>query len=824
MEKKKRNAITQGVPTFVGRRTELAQLEKLLKQAARGQGSVVLVEGEAGIGKTTLVNQFFHETSQEMPMLITATGKCTAISGHGDAFLPFRQVLRQIAISEDKDDTLTRSRHFDFVTKVAPAWISVIPGIGAFIAALIQSGVEAHEIYLQKPQTIPREQMFEQFSQVLQHLGKKNVLALFIDDLQWADSASVSLLFHIARNISTYRLLLICAYRPSDVEVGMGERYSTLKDTLYEMQRYGLCTELFVGQLTKDQVREMVNLEFPGNRFPAEFIPILYKRSGGNALFVTNFLSLLKDQDAVGRDEIGWYLTKSLASLEIPSQIEGVLRKRLERLTEELRDFCDCASIEGTDFTYEIVAKVLKQEFKRGDVEIGKQVRLLQNVHRLIQEKGEKRLSSAQVLLIYSFAHGLLQEILYHDLSPGLRQQYHNLIGEALEQLYVDDLEEIAPQLAIHFKHGKQFGKAAEYFYVAGMAAHRLSATAETAYNFQNGVVLLEALPKRKRNLPLLADCYQTLAHTHSLLMGQFNKGITLYEQCIRIREHLPDQEGHVLECLHMTGVCYRGLEQFDRAREYYEQALPLAIRLGKHAKQGNILRDIGTTYYLEGDLDTSFDYFQQSLELLSDSQDEGGVADTLRRLGNVHRDKGELERARELYSKALEIHKRLKRFIHEMMIYEEMSALAFHEGKDQEGFILAEAAREIGEKHSFYHRLSGLLRFVARRYLERRQFSQAFHTYTEAAIVSHKCNPHEYRKTIAALLEQVEDLHRRGRSHIANQFCDVLIASWRDQDLDHKVPEFISLWQQVKHYLQATPQDTDWADFVANLISSSKS
>jgi len=130
---------------FVERGDEIASLERLLEQVTRGTGAVVLVQGEAGIGKTTLVHHFLNEASRREPNLITASVQCTDISSHGDALYPFRQLLRQIA--EQKEGLAKESKHFEFITRIAPAWISIIPGLGPLIAALIQTGVEAHGSY-----------------------------------------------------------------------------------------------------------------------------------------------------------------------------------------------------------------------------------------------------------------------------------------------------------------------------------------------------------------------------------------------------------------------------------------------------------------------------------------------------------------------------------------------------------------------------------------------------------------------------------------------------------------------------------------------------
>ena len=235
--------------TFIGRKTELQRLEESLKRAEGEQLQVTFIAGEAGAGKTALVEEFIRLQEDADPKLITAIGQCNAQTGAGDPYLPFRQVLTALTTGseagkspKETDQARKLSRWKEFVqvsTKtlimLGPDLVGIfVPGaslltrIGTTIALNSNLSTKLSERVGKKSgkdspkvdPTLDHERIFEQYAAVLKALAKEHPLALVLDDLQWADSGSLNLLFYLTRQLKDSRILLLGTYRPDDVALG----------------------------------------------------------------------------------------------------------------------------------------------------------------------------------------------------------------------------------------------------------------------------------------------------------------------------------------------------------------------------------------------------------------------------------------------------------------------------------------------------------------------------------------------------------------------------------------------------------------------------
>ncbi|MBC8275071.1 MAG: AAA family ATPase [Chloroflexi bacterium] len=801
---------------FIEKTKEISKLRASLKQALSGNGNIVLIEGEAGLGKTTLVSHFLDEASNNVDNLIVAVGNCTAISGEGDAFHPFRQILRQLVAPENQQN----SRFLEFVASLAPAWLGAIPGIGALIAAIVETGVKAKEVYAQKPRAGSQQEMFSQFLDVIQQISKKNPLVLFLDNLQWADQSSISLLFHVAKNISALRLVAICAFRPPEIRTRSDIELSSFREVIYELRSLPASTFIAVERLSEGQTRKLISLELPNNRFTSKFAQMVHRRSGGNPLFVVSLVETLKMQHTTSED-LEKYLQGFTEDLDIPDRIESVIRNRLDELTADLRDLCDLAAVNGIEFYYEILAEVLKREFRQSNSHIGKQFRILEKDYGLITEKGEQTLSHSQTLFIYAFTHGLLQEVLYYDLPAPMRQQYHILLGNILEKMFPNS-EDFALPLAVHFLRGKKFNKAASYFYLAA-ANNRwtLLATTEAVYNLEQAIEALESIPENEQNILLLADCYQMMAHIRGTTIGQHDVGIALYKKASDCRTGLANQQEYMADCFHMMGVCYSESERWEQAMDSYNNALmlmqelegleytsdyrripPLGNEPGLlQERKGNILRDIGIAYYRQGKIEKAINYFEQSLQLLENGSDKVVLSDTFRCLGYAYLEKNEFGTSQIFFRKALSIVDHGETYVHlkRAIIYKGLADLAFRENNSVDGFSYAKQAIELGKENRSYYFLTEFLLFAAEKYLERRHFSEAFQSYAEALLYSSASSSRVYDKTLNIILGKVKELHESGRLRLAEDFCDLLLKYAETSKLAQRKPDSADIWRELK-------------------------
>ena len=506
---------TRNDTNFVAREPELVQLETYLSTALAGNGRAVFVIGDAGSGKTALVHAFSERALEMQPDLIAAGGNCNAFTGVGDPYLPFREILGLLTGDvETRWEAGAISRgHAQRLWGLMPHSVQTLINSGpelidTFIhsATLITratSAAPADADWLTQLQqfadreemmaTVRQQDLFEQYSKVLQSLARQRPLLLVLDDLQWADAGSINLLFHLGRRLVGSRILLVGIYRPPDVAIGRGGERHPLEPVVNEFQRDFGAIHI---DLSRTEGRAFVEayLDTEPIRLSMAFREALYQQTRGQALFTVEMLRGLQERGDLVQDDDGYWIEGPALDWEtLPARVEGVIGERLGRLPATLQKILTVASVEGEFFTAEVVARVQaidKSELVRQlSSELDKQ-------HRLVTGQGSQRLSpGGQRLSQYRFRHILFQRYLYNSLDEVERVYLHEAVGNALEQLYEDQTGEVAVQLARHFQTAGLVVKAIDYLHRAGKRAVRLSANEEAIGHFTQALELLGTLP-----------------------------------------------------------------------------------------------------------------------------------------------------------------------------------------------------------------------------------------------------------------------------------------------------------------------------------------
>lgn len=630
---------------FVGREHELAQLQSYLDQTLAGQGQVCFVTGGAGTGKTALIREFTRRAQAEHADLVAAVGNCNAQSGIGDPYLPFREILglltgdveaklKQRAISEENADRLRRVvvRTGQVLIEVAPDLVDVfVPGskiialVGKVVAQKVGWTDELEELIDHRQQGgtatqpgITQSRIFEQYTNFLVALAAEQPLIVVIDDLQWADTSSISLLFHIGRRITDARILLVGAYRPTDVGLGRDGGRHPLESVVNEFKRYYGDIEIELDDTTEDEGRHFVDalIDSEPNRLDASFRQRLYHHTAGHPLFTSELLAAMKERGDLVQDPAGnWIEGRDVAWDQLPARVEGVIEERVDRLDDELHEILSIASVEGVDFTAEVVAEVqgtmIRHLVRRLDRE-------LEREHRLVRAQGIRQVG-ANRLSPYRFRHKLFQEYLYDTLHAGERAYLHEDIGKALEDLYQADQEElatIAPQLARHFEAAGLTDKAIAYLHLAGQRAARLSANAVAIDHLRHALELLkDRPPKRERDeleLSLRIAMGTPLTATQGLGATEVQE---TYQRAYELCQQM-GQTPQLFPALWGLWVFYFARAEWPRALELGEQFHSLAVDADDPDLLLEARRGLGTTLLHVGDFESSREYLEQALAM----------------------------------------------------------------------------------------------------------------------------------------------------------------------------------------------------------------
>lgn len=488
-------------PVFVGRERELERLGASFRRTLDGQGEVAFVIGGPGRGKTALMREFGRRAMDMDPDVLVTYGNCSAFTGAGEPYSPFRQSMSMLAgdVEERWRARAIGRQHAIRLWEAMPQVVQSIveygrdlvdvfvPGrplldrllaasqgggaLGERLASLIDGRAES-------PSKLEQRYLFDQYDYVLAKLAGDHPLILILDDLQWADNASINLLFHIGRRLDGTRILLLGGFRPEEVALGRGPEPHPLAPLISEFKRSHGDMIVDISQTTEEEDRHFVAsyIDQEPNALDTTFRQAIYRHTRGHPLFTVEMLRDLRERgDLLLDEDVGWVESPHLDWDVLPARVEGVMEERVARLGGELQETLRIACVEGTQFTAQVLAGVKGMEARTLVQQLTHE---LGRRHRLVEESGVREIDGRR-LYRYHFYHDLLQQHLYSTLGEFERAELHREIGEQLEHLYSDQTETIAPQLARHFVEAGATEKAIQYLIVSGDQARLVYATRE---------------------------------------------------------------------------------------------------------------------------------------------------------------------------------------------------------------------------------------------------------------------------------------------------------------------------------------------------------
>lgn len=588
--------------TFVGRESEMAILKAhLWKTNQNQQCQVCLIEGNAGAGKTTLVEQFSQFVDEHYPeKIIIATGKCNAQTGPNDTYLPFREILNQLTgIQTRLLRNSISNRPSSWLRNFADAAILTLlelgPDlVGTFVpgtALLARVATTSISTSLKKRaesrtgnQEVKREEVREQYSAVLRNFAKDTTIILILDDLQWADDASLDLFIHLTKALNQSPILIIGTCRSEDKEKSIIEIEYDLK------ARFG---EIIIDleESSKQKGQEFTNLYLDAIKAEADqpFRTEFFKRTEGNALFSVELFRYLCEHELLTQNDTGyWVKSSEMDWNKLPSQIarlEGLIEARFEALKPELRQILDIASIEGQNFTAQVIMHFLElSEFELLRIlsaELGKK-------HNLVSEIQEVPVGST-VLSNYRFVNATFHQYIYNDMSLGQRRLRHKEVAETLETLYGGHSSEIAFQLARHYELSYQPKKVIQYLNLAGEQLARVSEFDEAEAVFNRALSLSEIANDRKGKV----DSIRNMCGFIWIPKDRDLEAEEKLLEALDLTRNINYITGEIY-ILRQLGILAKKKKHFTTTTRYYLESLELAKKVSTEAEK--VIADITNT------------------------------------------------------------------------------------------------------------------------------------------------------------------------------------------------------------------------------------
>lgn len=459
---------------LVGRAQPLAELMHAFEQARAGQRQVVFVTGDPGIGKTALVDAL-AAAARDAGARVTR-GQCVDAFGVVEAYMPVLEALEILCRDPRHGDARETLRTH------APTWFLEIPGI-------VRPG-EADEVRRTVGAANP-ERMIRELVSAAERMTRDVPLVMVLEDLHWADHATIGLLAALAQRREPARLLIVATYRPVDA-IAQLHPVATLKPEIVARR---LAREILLDGLDGASVRDLVARRFPAHELPDALFEQLATQTGGNPLFLGIALDELRQRGWLRASDDVWRLDTDLAAVAsaVPEGVRDIIATRVERLAPETRELIDAASVVGVAFPVQALAAALGRD--EADVEAACDA-LVRGSE--VVERGEPvAWPDGTVGATYLFRHALWQSILYARIPPARRRALHARVAARLERAWSGArTDEVGGLLAFHFEAGGDPVRSIGYRLRAARVGRTRGANHESVEHLQRGVAALERIPE----------------------------------------------------------------------------------------------------------------------------------------------------------------------------------------------------------------------------------------------------------------------------------------------------------------------------------------
>ncbi len=600
-------------PIFIGRDYDLQVLDRLMLQALNRAGQIALISGEAGIGKSRLL--------QEIKTRVPADAKI--VEGHcfqtesALPYAPFLDLFRNLFANHTETE--------------------IVKVMGASASHLVKLFPELNGYFADRattPGTDPKEEkqrLFQTLTQVLTELAHTHPLIMVIEDIHWSDSTSLEFLLSLARRIATLPIFLLLTYR-SD------ETTPELTHFLAELDRTRLGTELALKPLSSTDVeamlRAILNLD---TAISKDFVELLLPLTEGNPFFIEEILkALMTDGDIFYAN--GVWDRKEISQLRIPRTVQSAVQQRTQHLDENTLQALTVAAVVGRRFDFGLLQRLLGID----EAELTAMLKELVKAQLVAEESADH----------FVFRHALTREAIYARLLLRERQNMHRAVAEAIEQLHTHSAHTHPVDLSYHFYSGGVWEKALTYSQQAGAQACDLYAQREAIVYYSRALVAA-----RELDITVESQILSARGHAYEIL-GDFNSALDDLEQALRIAQEARDGLAE-WQILINIGSLWAGRD-YQQTGEYFRRAEVQAQKLGQPKLHAQSLNRLGNLYVNLGQIEQGLKAHMQALQIFESTSDEQGMAESCDLLGMATLQHGDQVAAHAEYQQAIRLFRKL--------------------------------------------------------------------------------------------------------------------------------------------------------------------
>ncbi len=608
---------------LIDRVEEMGVLREAVDRAVQGEGGVVFLYGEAGIGKTRLAREL--GTYARLRGMEVLYGRCPALF-RMDGVPPY---ILWSEVIKDYLQACTPEHLYKVIGYYPSEVCKMVPEVRNKLGAI--------------PPSLPispeheRDRLFEAISQFMTNISKETPLLVILDDLQWTDQSSLLLLHYMTRGIQKESLFLLGDYRDTDVD----EKHP-LTPVLAEMNRERLFQSIRLERMSFDHTSQMVKGILEQDEVPEAFCQLVYAKTRGNPFFAEEVIKSLKEEKVIYREENRWKI-KEVSKIEFPKTVKSVIRARIGRLDDECQNVLTLACFIGNDFSFEALHAVT-------GLEEDKLLEILEKALKtgLIKERlirGEE---------VYSFADIIIRDAVHEEVSLLRHKRLHGAVGSALEKVYAMKIDEHLGELAYHFLEGGDKEKALAYFLKAADKAKGIYANNEAASYLRSALGLLEEKEGATRERARVLES-----------LGDIGKLDGKYDDCIRSwGDALPlwkqsDERMNVAR-LHrkMAGVFWMNVGNREKAKEHHQEALKILEAEPESVELASLYEDMAGMVAMgaSGGMAQALSLSEKAIDLAIRLNAYETIARSYVWAAEIHKWLGDSKRAAEYCEKSLKI------------------------------------------------------------------------------------------------------------------------------------------------------------------------
>ncbi len=594
---------------LVGRARELALMSQLLDQACNGQRRVLLLSGDPGVGKTALIDAFVAQLANEGVML--GRGQSVEQAGEREAFGPMLGLLGQLAAGPMGAQALHQLR------RCAPSWLLQMPWL------LGEAGAQETQHLRRSLAGAGPGRMVRECCALAEALAQQTPLVLVLEDLHWADAATVDLLVALAQSPAAARLLVLASYQPAEAAV----RSHPLVAAMRRLQAQGQAQKMDVPALQTDAVHELLQQRFNNPELSRQLAPLAMQHSGGNPLFLTAALDHLEERgwvqpeggDSGAEAPAGggalprrWQLAVDLhrLHLDLPEHLRQMVAARFEGLGASTLQMLQAASAIGVEFNLQLLQAASGQDA----LVLEAACHELARKQMFLRARPPSMWPDGSTGSAYAFVHDVYRRVLYESLPLPVRQQAHRRAAERLERGYGPRAAEVAGALASAYSRAAQPEATARVLEMAAVVSYQRFAAVEAAAALEASLEQLALLPDSGERTRTETRLFLTLGPVMLAAHGMAHpRALQAYEAAQTLARRTGAQR-ELLRGLLGASLVHTMVGRPETARSLAREYVPLAeahqppLAAVSHAYAG--LAELAT-----GRLATAHAHMQRSLQ-----------------------------------------------------------------------------------------------------------------------------------------------------------------------------------------------------------------